>query len=103
LTKLAHLLCIILEVHCMAGLRDPYFQSVKPVPLKATVEDIDKSYDGRCVALLAWKDKGVPCSKWLILNAEDCGRVKIGKTYSLVRSRSIKSPDPYTIIKRGED
>jgi hypothetical protein len=97
LTKLAHLLCIILEVHCMAGLRDPYFASTKPVPLKVTVADIDDSYDGKCNALLCWQEKGHPCSMWTVLCDEDGYRVKRNQSYSLVRSRSIRHADPFVL------
>lgn len=101
--KLVHALTLVLELHCMAGFRDPHFASVKPVPLKAVLEDLDESYDGRAVALLSWRDKGVGCSMWMMLNEEDASRVKVGKTYSLVKSRSIRHADPYTITKAREE
>jgi hypothetical protein len=97
LTNLAKLLCLILELHCMAGLRDQQYSSVGRAPIKVKIESIDDGYSGEgIVALCGWQERGKPRNEWFVFT-EDAARVKEGQTYSLVRSRSIRNPDPFAL------
>jgi hypothetical protein len=98
LTKLAHLFAILLELHCVAGYRDHDFASVGRAPIKVRIDTIDEDFQtGRAVVMGTHQERGKDRSQWYILSDEDSARVKEGKTYSLVRSRSIRSADPFVL------
>jgi hypothetical protein len=95
-TKLAHLFAILLELHCVAGYRDHDFASVGRAPIKVRIDGIDES-EGKTVVIGAWNERGRERFSWFILGDECGGRVKEGQTYSLVKSRSIRSADPFVL------
>lgn len=96
--KLVHALCLCLELHCMAGFRDHQYSSVGRAPLKIKVESVDEIYaTGQCIVFGSFQERGKARSEWFVLGDEDGARVKEGKTYSMVRARSIRSPDPFAL------
>jgi hypothetical protein len=105
LTKLSTALLLILEVHCMAGLRDPYFASVGRAPIKVTVTAKDDDWGlgkCKCAAEFNWVERGEHWSGWYrVLSDDDGHRIQPGRSYSLVKVRSIKFADPFTIEHKG--
>lgn len=97
--RLASILCLVLEAHCMAGLRDQQYSSIGRASIVVKIDDKEDTefIPNERYLRVTFTKSGAECSRWLVVRPEEFERAQLGRSYSLVKVRALRHADPWAI------